>query len=349
MNDVKISHEKLQQFTYELLCSASVDAQEALIIAKIFVWFDLIGRDTQGVGRLPAYLKRVRCGLIRSPCHPEFTRKSETIYIINGNDGFGHYLGHIAMLKAIDIASVYGVGMVGVHHSNHFGAGAYYVQMAAQNHKIGLALSNSVPHVAPHGGVTAALGTNPFAFGAPTRSGRSILVDFSTGASSGSMIRKAIEEGENIPAGILIDENGNPVVDPEHAAQGVILPFGGAKGFCLGLMVEVLSGVITGSGISHEIASLHESFEKSSNVGHFLMAIDISQIMPQEDYYNRIDDLIGLIKNSKKKQGIDEILIPGETRWRNYEKQLTEGISLGLKTIESLNALAKELNVSPPW
>jgi len=240
--------------------------------------------------------------------------------------------------------------MVGVHHSNHFGAGAYYVQMAAEDYKMGLAFSNSVPHVAPYGGITATLGTNPFAFGAPTRNGQSILVDFSTGASSGSMIMKAKEEGKNIPEGILIDGNGNAIVDPKHtAALEVILPFGGAKGFCLGLMVEILSAVITSSGISHEVASMYKNFEKSANVGHLFLAIDIAKLMPPENYFDRMDALIGFIKNAKKRKGVDEILIPGETRWRNYKKQLTEGISLELKTIASLNTLAKELNVPSPW
>jgi LDH2 family malate/lactate/ureidoglycolate dehydrogenase len=346
---VKISHKELQQFTFDLLCSAGVDAQEALIIAKIFIWFDLIGRYTQGVGRLHAYLKRVRHGLIKSPCHPEFVQKSETIFIVNGNDGFGHYLGHIAMSKAIEIANIYGIGMVGVHQSNHFGAGAYYVQMAAEDYKMGLAFSNAVPKVAPYGGITATLGTNPFAFGAPTRNGQSILVDLSTGASSGSMIMKAEKEGKNISEGILIDGNGDAIVDPRYADQGVILPFGGAKGFCLGLMVEILSGVITSSGISHEIASMHKNFERSTNVGNLFLAIDIAKMMHSENYFDRMDALIGFIKNAKKRKGVDEILMPGETRWRNYKRQLTEGIRLELNTIASLNTLAKELNVPLPW
>ncbi len=95
------------------------------------------------------------------------------------------------MSMAIDIADQHGIGVVGVMHSNHFGAGAYYVNMAAQSNKIGFAFSNSVPHVAPFGGILPVLGTNPMAFAAPIRNKESILVDFSTGASSGSIIMKA--------------------------------------------------------------------------------------------------------------------------------------------------------------
>ena len=349
MSGVRVPHDELQQFACDVLCSAGVDPQEAPIIAHVMVWFDLIGRSTQGLWRLPIYLKRFSYGLIRSPCNPQFDQKSETIYLLNGRDGFGHYLSHLGMSKAIYTASQFGVGLVGVHHSNHFGAAAYYVQMAAQNSKIGLAFSNAVPRVAPYGGVTPALGTNPLAFGAPTRNGQSVLVDLSTGASAGSVVRKAVEEQQNIPEGILIDENGNSIIDPKEAARGVIAPFGGAKGFCLGLMVEILSGIITGAGVAHEVASLQKNFERSSNSGHLFMAIDIPTLIPIEDYNDRLDTLLSFIKGTDKKAGTDEIRIPGETRWRNYAKQSKEGITLDRRTVESLDVTAHEFSVDTPW
>jgi len=349
MSSIKIEHKRLQRFTYDILCAAGVDPKEATIIASAITWIDLIGRYAQGVYRLPAYLKRLRHDLITSPCDPEFMQKYETVYLLNGNDGFGHYLGHIAMSKAIDIADQRGIGLVSVSHSNHFGAGAYYVDLAAQSNKIGFAFSNSVPHVAPFGGISVVLGTNPFAFGAPMKNRKSVLVDFSTSAISGSMIMKAAEEGKTILEDIVIDEEGNSIVDPKAATHGVVLPFGGAKGFCLGLMVEILSGVITGAAISHEIASLYKNFERSSNIGHFFMAIDISAFMPIEDYYERMDQLVTWIKDVKPRKNVDEILIPGETRWLHYENQLSQGIELDQKTIESLSILAQEMDIQTPW
>jgi len=349
MSSIKIDYKILQKFTFDILCAAGVDHKEATIIAGVFVWFDLIGRYAQGVGRLHVYLKRLPNDLIKSPCHPEFNQKSDTVYLLNGNDGFGHYLGHIAMSKAIDIADQSSIGIVGVSHSNHFGAGAYYVDLATQSNKFGFALSNSVPHVAPFGGISAVIGTNPFAFGAPMKNRKPVLVDFSTGASSGSMIMKAAEEGRTIPEGIVIDEEGNPIVDPKAAVNGVVLPFGGAKGYCLGLMVEILSGVITGAGFSHETASLHKNFERSSNIGHFFMAIDTSVFMPIEEYYERMDRLVAWIKDVKFQKDVNEILLPGESRWKYYEKQLAQGIDLDQKTIESLSTLAQETDIKTPW
>jgi len=117
----------------------------------------------------------------------------------------------------------------------------------------------------------------------------------------------------------------------------------------MGLMVEILSGVITGAGISHGVASMFKDFSRAQNVGHLLMAMDISKIMPLEDYYSRMSQLITFIKESKKMKGFDEILIPGERRWRYFEKQKQEGIQLDKKTIDALNELTKELGVATPW
>lgn len=349
MSTAKVEYQPLRKFTHDIIRAAGVDSEEAAVVTDVFIWFDLVGRGTQGLGRLPVYLKRLQCGLIKSPCHPEFIKKTDTIYTLNGNDGFGHYLGHVAMSKAIDLADKTGTGIVGVCHSNHFGAGAYYVDLAARRMKIGFAFSNSVPHVVPFGGVSPVLGTNPVAFGAPRKNQKSVLVDFSTGASAGTMIMKAAQEGRDIPDNVVIDTEGKPITDPKAAVHGNILPFGGAKGFCLGLLVEILSGVVTGAGISHEIASLHRNFDRSSNVGHFFMALNISALMPVENYFDRIDRLIAWIKDSRPNSNVKEILIPGETRWHHYERQMKYGIELSQKTVESLSALARDMEVPTPW
>ncbi|MGB8953586.1 MAG: Ldh family oxidoreductase [Candidatus Aminicenantales bacterium] len=349
MSELRISHETLKRFALDLIQASGLDAEEADIIADVFIWMDMIGRYTQGIARLPVYLKRFQLGLINSPCHPEFVKRAEAVYLLEGNDGFGHYLGHLAMKKAVDIARRFGVGLVGVKHSNHFGAAAYYVNLAAQDGQIGMAVSNSVPHVAAHGGISAVLGTNPMAISVPTKGGYPVLIDLSTGPSSGSAIMKAAQEGKQIPSGWVIDHEGNPVVDAKEAVQGVLLPFGGAKGFCLCLAVEILSGVLTGSAISNEIASLHKDFSRSSRVGHSFLAIDVTKMMPAELFYGRMDTLIGFIKGSRKQKGIDEILIPGETRWRCYQEQHSHGISLDEKAMKSLAEFAKDMKISPPW
>ena len=347
--DVRVSSDELEKFALNILGASGVDPYESEIISKVLVWTDLIGRTTHGIIRLPIYIKRFKRGLIKSPCQPEFIHKSSSIQLLKGNDGFGQFLSHCAMSKAIDIAAKHGVGLIGVYESNHFGAGAYYIQMAAEKNMISLVTTNSFPLVAPHGGIAPVLGTNPLAFGAPMRNNQSILVDFSTGALAGATIRKAIAENVTIPKGMVVNEKGQDIVDPNQAPQGIILPFAGARGYCLGLMVEILSGVITGSAISHEIGSIFRNFKKCNRVGHLFIALDIRQMMPLDIYYDRMTQLVAFIKETKRLGETDEILLPGEKRWRIFRQQITEGIRLSTDCIEALNPLAYELGVSQPW
>lgn len=349
MTKIGVDYTVLEQFTTDLLCAAGVDQAEATIVAKVLVWTDLIGRSTHGLFRLPVYVKRYQHGLIASPSRPEWVQKADTIYLLEGHNGFGLYLGHLAMSKAIEVAAQFGVGVVGVWQSNHILAGAYYVELAAQQGKLGWVTSNAFPRVAPHGGITAALGTNPFAFAAPLPDGQSILVDFSTGALAGGTIKQAIAEQRDLPPGLVVNEAGRDIVDPTQANQGTILPFGGAKGFCLGLMVEILSGVITGAATSHEIASFYNDFERPANLGHFFLALDITKFMPIETYYERMETLLGFIKAAKLREGFAEILIPGESRWRTYHRQVAEGIELSPQTRQGLKDLAQELQVPVPF
>ena len=349
MNQLRIKEDALTAFAQELLIKAGVDSAEASCIAPVFVWTDMIGRNLHGMNRLPALVKRLKLGLISSPCNPVIERTTKALSIIDGKNGFGQFLGHVAMSEAIGMAREYGVGMVGVRGSNHFGAGAYYVNLAASNNQIGIAMSNSVPKVAPHGGTTPVLGTNPFAFGAPTKNGCAILADFSTSSIPGSKVIEAITEKKNLPEGMVVDAAGNSIVDPAQINGGAILPFGGAKGFCVGLMVEILGGVLTGAGISHGVASMYEDFSRPANSGHLFIAIDIAKLMPLELYHARLSQLIGFIKAARKTGDSDEVLIPGENRWRIFTEQKIKGVLLDPKTVQSLAVLAKEYNVIAPW
>lgn len=349
MGEVRIDCNLLEKFTFDILCASGIETREAHIIAKVMVWTDMIGRSGHGLARLPIFLKRYKLNLINSPCSANFVKKSDAVFLLEGHNGPGQFLAHEAMAKAIDIADTCGVGIVGVQNSNHFGAGAYYAHLAAEAKKISIVTTNSFPLVVPHGGISPVFGTNPFTFGAPVKDGQSILADFSTGAVSGATFRKAIADRKNILPGSALDEQGNDIVEPEQAGEGNILPIAGAKGYGLGLMIEIISGVLTGSAISHEIGSVWKDFTKSNRVGHLLIALDISNIIPLEIYYERIADLTGFIKAARKMNTIDEILLPGETRWRHYQQNVEKGVPISDADINELNSLADTLGLIPPW
>jgi LDH2 family malate/lactate/ureidoglycolate dehydrogenase len=211
---------------------------------------------------------------------------------------------------------------------------------------IGLAMSNSYPKVTAYDGLKPVLGTNPFAFGAPRRNGQSLMLDMATSALAGSTVREHISKGEPLPVGLAIDADGNPITDPKKVGEGALLPFGGAKGYGLALLVEMLAGVITGAGISHGVASMYHDFTESGHNGHFLMALDISRWMSLETYHERLESLIEIIKSSYPGR---EVLLPGEIRWQHYEDNLANGIRVEHKVRRLLLELSQSHGIMPPW
>ena len=347
MIDRRINHKDLRDFAAALLSAGGTDESEVGTIADILIWADLVGRSTQGIWCLKTLLQRLRAGFIQSPCSPEFMQRTDGIALVDGHNGFGRYVGHVAMSRAIELARRCGIGLSVVRNSSHFGAAAYYVHLAAKAGMIGFAFTNAPRRVAAHGGLRPIFGTNPIAFGAPLRDGRSVLIDFSTSMMAGSVIRKGLESNETIREGVAVDERGQPATSPTEVFA--MLPFGGARGYCLSLLVEILTGVITGSLMSFRIPYILEKTQRVTRIGHVFLVIDIATLLPLQEYHERMAMLVTAIKDSPLQRGISEVLIPGEARWRSYLKQIKEGILLDSKTIESLESLAAKQKLATPW
>jgi LDH2 family malate/lactate/ureidoglycolate dehydrogenase len=239
----------------------------------------------------------------------------------------------------VEAAHHTGVAAVAVRNSNFFGAGAFFVKEAADAGMIGLALSNSFPKVAAHGGFLPVLGTNPFAFGAPAADGRHLLFDMATSGLAGSTVRQHIETGKNLPEGLAVDGEGRPVTDPRRVEEGALLPFGGATGFGLSLMVEVLAGVLTGAGVTQGVGSMYKDFARPADNGHLLLAIDIRRFMPMESYFARMSAMVAAVKASNPGGGV---LFPGEARWQALEEARKAGVELD----EAAAIVARRIEVS---
>ena len=287
------------------------------------VWCESIGRHNFGIERIAIHLKRLQAGVLNGMAVPRMEHLTGSLGRLDGDGGFGYAAAEIAMREAIAMARGSGIGAVGVKNSNFFGAGAYYVNMAAEAGMIGLALSNSFPKVAAHGGVKPVLGTNPFAFGAPRANGGHLLFDMATSALAGSTVREHIAAQKPLPEGLAIDGDGKPITDPAKVNDGALLPFGGAKGFGLSLLVEVLAGVITGAGVGDGVASMYTDFTRNGGNGHFMLALDISRFMPLDDYHARFEGLVAMLKASG-----GHVLLPGEVRWENWRDAVANGVEV---------------------
>ncbi len=329
----------LRALVRHLMAVAGVDEEQAASVTCNLIWNDLAGRHNHGVERLPILLKRVMAGLIACPPMLHETPLSPAAALIDAGNGFGQHAGRVAMERAIGIARDQGLGAVGVRNSNFYGTGAYFVQMAADQGMIGLALSNSYAKVAAHGGTAPVLGTNPLAFGAPRRDGRSLLVDMSTAGLAGSTLRAAIRDGDDLPVGLLVAPDGAPVTDPAQAESATLLPAAGAKGFGLALMVEVLAGVLTGAGISRQVGSLYRDFERGGDSGHFFLALDVARWMPGGDFLDRMEMMVAMVC------GGSDTRLPGELRWDRFDENRARGIPLNATTTQVLRGLADDLGV----
>jgi LDH2 family malate/lactate/ureidoglycolate dehydrogenase len=339
-----IALDRLTAFAEEMLAAAGADREQAAAVAEVLVWSDSVGRSNQGVWRLPILCKRLSAGLFRCPCRPRIDDRAPALALMDGDNGIGHFVGRVAADLAIERAARHGVAAVGVSDSNFLGALGYYVHRISERGMLALLFNNSFPKVAPHGGTKPVLGTNPLAFAAPLRDGKDIVVDLATAASAGSDITKAAELGQDLPVGIAIDRDGKSILDPSKVNAGALLPLGGAKGYALGLVVEILAGVASGAGIAHGVRSMYGDMVNPGNSGHFFVAIDVATLMPLDVYYGRMEVLVEALREC------EGVMLPGEARWQaRAAAEATGGVELDGQTTAALGKLADTLQVVEPW
>jgi LDH2 family malate/lactate/ureidoglycolate dehydrogenase len=331
---------RLATWGFELLIAKGVNQAQARAVADHLIWSELVGRNNFGFKRLPIFLERLRHDAIRANAQPRFVSPE----LLEGDRAFGHYAAKLAMLRAIATARQRGIAAVAVRNSNFFGAGAFYAKLACDAGMLGLAVSNSFPKVAAHGGHLPVLGTNPFAFGAPRWNGEHLLVDMATSGLAGSTVREHIEKQTPLPVGLAVDAHGQPITDPAKVEEGALLPFGGAKGYALALMVEVLAGVISGAGIAAGVGSMYKDFERAADNGHFLVAIDVTRWMGLEAYFSRIEALVAMVKSSSPEGGV---FYPGEVRWATLRDNQVHGVPLDDDLVDMIEQLSAESHIPP--
>jgi LDH2 family malate/lactate/ureidoglycolate dehydrogenase len=260
---------------------------------------------------------------------------------LDAGDGIGHLAGEMAAKKAIELARKNGIGAVTVANSNYFGAAGYYAWLIAESKMVGLVASNSFPKVAAHRGRRAVLGTNPMAFAAPIAGAQPLLVDMATAAVAGSEVRRRAAAGLPLEPGMAVDAEGRPLLDPKQFDKGVALPFGGAKGFGLMLMVETLAGALTGGAIGSEVKSIYNDWKSPNRSGHFLLAIDPGRLLPNGAFEQRMHILRQMVEASGP-----GVRLPGSSRWQCYERARADGIAPEQLPIDQLVRLGEQYHVS---
>ena len=338
-----------RRFLRDTALAAGMNVAEADMVAEAMLWADLRERTEYGLIRLPNVVARVRRGLMPSPARMQWTEVAPSAWQLDAGDASGFVAGTLAMRRAVETAKTQGVGVVTVRRSVHYGAAAYYCDIAAEADCIGLTCTNAVPKVAAFNGTRPVLGTNPLAFGCPTAGRHPVLVDMAFSSIAGSTVR-AVERNESLlPPDAALDAQGHPTRDPVAAAAGALLPAAGAKGYALALMVEILSGVLSGAAVGPQVGSVLHTWDQPIDAGHFFLAIDISRFMPMDDFFSRLAGLMKWIKSSPSADPDIPVRIPGEARAEHARRNAEEGLQYTPAMIRSANALVDEFHVPPPW
>jgi L-2-hydroxycarboxylate dehydrogenase (NAD+) len=335
-----LSETELTQVAERLFIAGGLREQDAKTIAKDLVAANLRGLDSHGVSRIPMYLERIRKGVVKAQPDITVTKITSAVASVDGDDGMGFLAAHRAMDEAIKLAADSGIGLVGVKRSTHYGMASLYVQQALEAGYIALAYTNSSPALPVWGGRTAFLGASPFAAAVPGGHEETpFVLDMAMTVIARGKIRLAATHGEEIPHGLALDKDGAPTTDAAEAFEGVCLPFGGAKGAALAMLMDLLAGVLTGANYGGDVKSLYFDHSEPQNVGHLFIAIKPDLFMLKEEFENRMDTFVSRVKSLPRAQGFDEILIPGEPEERRTKERLDFGIPL---TEEVRNSLLKE-------
>lgn len=329
--------EYLEDYSKKVLKSVGLSEVDTETVVASLIGANLRGVDSHGISRLPIYVERIRMGAVNPKPDIKVIEESDATLLIDGDNGMGQVVGKRAIELGVEKARNNGSVYIGVKHSNHFGTGAYFVQQGVKENMITYAMSNAPSTMAPWGGIVPYIGTNPYAFGIPAGKHHPIVLDMATSVVARGKIISAALEGKDIPEGWAIDKDGLPTTNAQKALEGSVLPFAGPKGYALSLMIDIMSGVLTGAGFGPHINNIYGADnDKPQNVGHFFQLIDISRFMPVEQFTQRVDQMIDEIKSSPKATGVDEIFLPGEIEFNNEKRRLIEGINISQEVYAEL-------------
>jgi LDH2 family malate/lactate/ureidoglycolate dehydrogenase len=336
----------LRDITAQLAVHSGVSSADAEIFARALVDADVQGTSTHGVSRLNIYLKRIQLGLINPAVELKIDRNHGSVLALDAGNG----LGQVQAMKALDLliplARQNGLASATIRNSQHFGALSYYCNRAAEQGMILLAMTNCEPAMSPTGGYAPFFGTNPIAASFPTSLGFPVKIDLATSIVARGNIIAASKKKQPIPEGWALDRNGQPTTDAGEALLGTVQTMAGHKGYALALMVEILSGVLSGAAVGSDIGSMYKNLDRKQDVGHFFCLFDISAFTDPATYFERIDSTVERLKNSARREGVDEILIPGERSSRTAARSESEGVSLGEETVAELRSWCEQFGIA---
>lgn len=338
------SSDQLASFAAGVYAALGVPASSADLIADSLAQADAWGHSSHGVLRTFWYALRMQSGATRINAEPEVVVDASALAVVDGKHGIGQVVAMHAMREAIARAKQFGVGAVTVRHSGHFGTAMYYTREAARQGCIGFLSTNASAAMAPWGGREKRVGANPWSIAAPAGKYAPMMLDISNTSVARGKLHVAKQKGEPIPEGWAMDADGNPTTDPVVGIAGNILPMAGHKGYAISMMMDVLSGVLSGSQFGDSVVGPYTP-EGDSGVGHTVIAIDIAACRPLDAFQSDMEEYIEHIKSTPLMPGCDTIYYPGEREALAEAHHARHGVELPAALLDELNTGAAELGV----
>jgi L-2-hydroxycarboxylate dehydrogenase (NAD+) len=336
---------------FESLGTARPDAS---VTAETLIHADLMGIDSHGLNRLPVanYAGGLQSGDIDAKAQPEIVHEEASTAVIDGQNGLGPVAAKTAMDLAIDKAKKTGAGFVAIRNGNHYGAASHYSMMALPHGMIGFSMTIGGLAVQPTGGLGRRLGINPMSVAAPAGSAPPFILDIATSVVAGGKLELARMKEQQIPLGWLVDSAGKATTDPlDYWKNGAILPLGGDgtdtggyKGYGLAVMIEILTGVLSGSGFAGELRGM----KGSGHTPHFQGALRIDAFGPLVNFNAIMERMVAYLKATEPADGSSGVLIHGEREYLAEQQRRKSGIPYHRDVVERITRLAGEVGVPLP-
>ena len=331
---MRVIIDNLRTTVSDLLIRAGAPEDIAMIVADSLVSAEAKGVRTHGIIRLGSYLESIKDGSITPDARPTVTSFKDSIINMSGNSGFGIYSAYVAANESMRVSREKGISMIGMRNIHHIGMLEYITDMCAANGYIAISMSNGHPTVSAPNGKTRIIGTNPVSISIPSLN-ENFNLDFAISKTSFGAVRKSALEGTELEKGVAVDASGNPTTDPLEAMNGSLIPFGGYKGFGLGLVVDLLAGILTGSAAGPEVVTWNK-LGKHWNNGFVIITIN-------PDFFGNVGEFKNEVKRYilKLKEISPNASVPGEKRHSALLDSIKNGILLDETQMNTLTELSR--------
>lgn len=341
-----IPAQRLAAFVARLFVATGLSAPAAEQVANGLVDADLEGLASHGVMLVDVYIERLQRGSVSKDPAAAVVSERQGAVVLDAGNALGQLTGEQAMRLAVDKARKLAAGIVAVRHGFHFGAAGRYARQAADLGCVGLAMCNTRPLMPAPGGAEPVVGNNPLAIAVPADGGIPIVLDMATSEAAMGRIRMAEKAKEAIPPNWAVTADGLPTTNPTDAIAGMLLPSGGAKGFGLSFLIDLLCGLLSQGASGAQVRPLYGDFSVPYDCSHLFMAIDVAHFCDLDWFRARAANAAERVRNGRRASGVAQLFTPGEPEWQRRNRSRGQ-VLVDPAVVAMLQHYAASLGVGP--